>query len=174
MTIIAFDPGISTGVAIHRTHIECSSCHGIFGEFFYNEQPNCTTGCDSNGLLPDEYLTAVIVNVPDLWDIIDKHQPTTIVLENFSAGGLISKDGQATLRLIGAIEAVCYRLGIPYVIQYPQERYKFIPVARAMLQQIKRTPISHEVDALSHLLLYEDRVEKGLQDGFNERRKRLI
>jgi hypothetical protein len=140
LTIIALDPGVSTGVAIHA----------------------------------DEYLTAVIVNVPDLWEIVDRHQPTVCVIENFSAGGLISKDGQATLRLIGAIEAVCYRLGIPYAIQYPQERYKFIPVARAMLQQIKRTPISHEVDALAHLLLYEDRVEKGLQDGFNTKRQRLI
>jgi hypothetical protein len=155
MTIIALDPGVSTGVAIHKTAYDHDG----------QAEPASQV---------DEYLTAVIVNVPDLWDIIDKHRPTTVVMENFSAGGLISKDGQATLRLIGAIEAVCYRLGIPYVIQYPQERYKFIPTARAMLQQIKRTPISHEIDALSHLLLYEDRVAKGLQDGLNIKRARLI
>jgi len=141
VTLIAFDPGISTGCAVHG---------------------------------PDGYVTAVIKDVPSLWQMIDHHQPSICIYENFSAGGLISKDGQATLRLIGAIEAVCWRLGISTVYQMPSERYGYVPKARQMLQQIKRTPIVHEIDALAHLLLYEFRVEKGIQDALTAKRARLI
>lgn len=141
MTIIALDPGVSTGCAIHT---------------------------DS------EYITAVIKDVPSLWQMIDHHRPVMVCYENFQSSGLISKDGQATLRLIGAIEAVCYRLGIPTTYQLPGERYGMMPKARQMLQQIKKIPISHEVDALAHLLTYEFRVEKGIQDALTASRARLI
>lgn len=141
MTLMAFDPGQSTGVAIHG---------------------------------PSGYITTVIKDVPSLWNMIDHHQPSICIYENFSAGGFISTDGQATLRLIGAIEAVCWRLGIPTVYQMPSERHGYIPKARAMLQQVKRTPIVHEIDALAHLLLYEFRVEKGIQDALTAGRRRAI
>lgn len=141
MTIVAFDPGGSTGVAIHTD-----------------------TG----------YITAVIRDIPSLWEIIDSNKPDFVVYENFSAGGMISSDGQATLRLIGAIEAVCYRLNIPTVYQMPGERYPYISRARNMLKQVKQTPIVHEIDALAHLLLYEFRVEKGIQDDITAKRTRAI
>lgn len=148
MTIIALDPGISTGVAIHDKTDEYDSV--------------------------SRYITLVIRQVTDIWDVIDKHQPTICVFENFAAGGLISKEGQQTLRLVGAIEVVCYMKHIQCVMQFPQERYPFLPIAREMLQQIKRTPISHEVDALAHLLLYEDRVARGVQDSIASKRTRQI
>lgn len=140
MSLVAFDPGISTGCAIKT---------------------------DSG-----EYLTLVITEPSKLWEVLEAHKPTCCVFENFASGGIISKDGQATLRLIGAIEVICFKMGIPIALQFPQERYGHIPVAREMLKQRGRTPISHEVDALSHLLLYEARVEKGLQDAITTKRRR--
>lgn len=147
MTIIAFDPGGSTGAAIHAD--------GLYkGE-------------------PGVYLTAVITDVPSLWQIIDAHQPEHVVYENFSTAGLSSRDGQATLRLIGAIEAVCYRLGIPTSYQMPQERYPFLEAAKEMLKQTHK-PIVHEIDAMAHLLLYEHRVRIGVQDAITAKRQRPI
>lgn len=155
MTVIAFDPGISTGVAIHT-----SESHRDFA----------LEGIDS------QYLTVVTKEVTDLWDIIDKHQPDTIICENFAAGGLISKDGQATLRLIGAIEVICYRHNIKFVLHFPSEIHNsgpWKPRARELIKQIKKTPISHEIDALAHLLLYEDRLKAGTLDKIIAKRRRM-
>lgn len=149
MTLIAIDPGITTGVAIRSDTV------------------------DRNGspAISPQYMTLVIHRPRDLWAIFDKHQPQVVIFENFQSAGLISKDGQATLRLIGGIEAVTYRLGIPTCLQFPQERYGFLPAARAMLKATRRKFPIHEVDALAHLLLYEDRVARGVLEQITQRRR---
>lgn len=153
MTLIAIDPGITTGVAI-RVDTHTSSFETMY-----------TTKVQS------EYMTLVIHRPRDLWDIFDKHQPTCVIFENFQSAGLISKDGQATLRLIGGIEAVTYRLGIPTCLQFPQERYGMLPAAHAMLKATGRKFLIHEKDALAHLLLYEDRVARGVLEQITQRRR---
>lgn len=110
-----------------------------------------------------EYLMLVVTEPVKLWDIIEAHKPGTIVVENFASGGLISRDGQATIRLVGAMELAAYITGASLVLQSPQERYPQMDNARAMLKQRGKTPISHEVDSLSHLLLYEHRLANGLK-----------
>lgn len=153
MTTIAFDPGLSTGVAIHTSNrVVISSEEG-------------------SADIPGEYFCLVITEPKKLWDLILVHSPDVVCVENFASGGLISKDGQATLRLIGAIELACYIREIRLIIQFPQERYPFMDVARDMLKQIKKTPISHEVDALSHLLLYEHRRDTGVLEKIVARRR---
>lgn len=141
MTTIAIDPGISTGIAIHKL----VSNDSVFDDL--------------------GYITVVIRNATDIWEVIDHHKPDVIVYENFQSPGLISTDGQATLRLIGAIEVICYRHNIVPIIQYPGQIHAqgapWKPKARLMLKQIKKTPISHEIDALAHLLLYEHRIKMG-------------
>jgi hypothetical protein len=146
MTVVALDPGISTGVAIHTDGRVYSSPQG--------------TEVDTS-----EYLMLVVTDVPKLWSILEHHMPHTVVMENFASGGLISKDGQATIRLIGAMELAAYILGCSLVLQAPQERYRFMEAARGMLKQRGKTPISHEVDALAHLLLYEWRIENNMNTG---------
>lgn len=145
MTCIALDPGISTGVAIRAAH--------------------------------GGYQTAVIKQVTDIWSIIDHHHPEVIICENFASGGLISTYGQQTLRLIGAIEVICFRQDIKFMLQYPSEIHNnpaLMQKAKLLLKQIKTTPIVHEIDAMAHLLLYEDRVAKGIADKMLERRQRQI
>lgn len=152
MTVVAIDPGISTGVAIH-TH---DSVHEDTLEI----------------VAPGEYLMLVVTDVPKLWSILEHHMPLeAIVVENFAAGGLISKDGQATIRLVGAMELAAHLLGARFVLQFPAERKAFMPAARQMLVQRGRTPISHEVDSLSHLLLYEHRRDTGILDKITANRR---
>lgn len=139
MSILAVDPGITTGIAIHTNQ--------------------------------DLYLTLVIHRHKDLWSIVDLHLPDVIVVEDFNSAGLISKDGQATLRLIGAIEAVAFRMDIPTIIQFPRERYPFIAPAKQMLLASREKFLIHQTDALSHLLLYEDRVQRGVLEKITANRR---
>lgn len=153
MTIIALDPGVTTGVAIHRT------VKGF--------KPVQVPGGDV--LVPTdwegEYLALVVTEPTKLWDLVQTHQPQTIVVENFAAGGLISKDGQATIRLVGAMELAAYITGADLVLQFPSERRAFIDKARQMLVQraTGKAPIVHEVDAMAHLLLYEHRLAHNIK-----------
>lgn len=146
MAVIAIDPGISTGVAIHKI------TEASYGALSYVPAT-------------DEYLALVVTEPPKLWDLIEQHKPETIVIENFAAGGLISKDGQATIRLVGAMELAAYITGADLVLQFPAERRAFIDRAREMLKQRStgKAPIVHEVDAMAHLLLYEHRLEHGIK-----------
>lgn len=166
MTYIAFDPGQTTGLAIHRTHVPCPHCHiGFFGSRLHTAFAECQSlnRC-VDGFAPDQYVMAAIKNPTDLWDIIDAHRPEICIYENFQSAGLISKDGQHTIRLCGAIEVICFRENIKCIMHIPGERYGMMPAARAMLKQLQRPLISHEVDALAHLLLYEHRVSMGIAD----------
>lgn len=132
--------------------------------------PGISTGCAIH-TNDDTYITAVILNPKDVWNVLNQHKPTICVFENFASGGLISKDGQATIRLIGAIELACHILHIQTVLQMPQERYGQLAAARLMIKQRGKTPVSHEVDALAHLLTYEYRVQTGLQDKLASKRR---
>lgn len=148
MTILALDPGITTGVAIHV----CDS-----------PPEDITKPWTRRG--PDEYLALVVTEPTKLWDLVQAHKPDTIVVENFAAGGLISKDGQATIRLVGAMELAAYITSADLVLQFPSERRAFIDKARAMLVQrgTGKAPIVHEVDAMAHLLLYEHRLAHNIK-----------
>lgn len=139
MTLIAIDPGITTGIALKTED--------------------------------NEYLTLVIHRPKDLWQLFDYHKPSVAIFEDFNSAGLISKDGQATLRLIGAIEAVTYRLNIPTCLQFPRERYGMMPLAKNMLIVSGVKFLTHQVDALAHLLLYEDRVARGVLEQITQRRR---
>lgn len=145
MTTIAIDPGPHVGIAIHTdSRIE-----------------NYPTG--DQALKPGEYHMLMVTEPVKLWDIINSHKPLVIVLENFASGGLISRDGQSTIRLVGAVELAAYITGAELVLQSPQERYSQMDNARQMLKAIGRKLVTHEVDSLAHLLLYEDRLAKGLR-----------
>lgn len=125
--------------------------------------PGISTGCaiktDNN-----TYITLVITEPKKVWDLLVNHQPSIVAIENFASGGIISKDGQQTIRLVGAVELACYIRDIRLVLQNPQERYPFMEPARNMIKQIKKTPISHEIDALAHLLLLEHRITNNVLD----------
>lgn len=139
MIILALDPGITTGVALHL---------------------------EDNG-----YVTLVCHKFTDILELIKYHQPTVVIFEDFNSGGLIDKYGQATIRLIGSIEVMAHMLNVPTCLQFPRERYPFIAPARQMIKAMNKKYLIHEVDALSHLLLYEDRVRRGVLEQITARRR---
>lgn len=139
MTLIAIDPGITTGVAIHT-----------------DEQVRMVS--DRGEVRKGEYITLVIHKQRELFNLIKVHSPTSVIFEDFNTPGRISKDGIATVRLIGAIEAITASMGIPTVLQFPIERLRFLEPARSLLKVGGKKFLEHEMDALAHLLLYEDRL----------------
>lgn len=146
MTTIAVDPGPHIGIAIH----------------ICDKPPeDITTHWVRQG--PDEYHMVMEMEPVKLWDIVQHHKPDTIVLENFASSGLISRDGQSTIRLVGAVELMAYITGASLVLQSPQERYGQMDNARQMLKAIGHKLVSHEVDSLAHLLTYEDRLARGIK-----------
>lgn len=150
MTILALDPGITTGVAIHKD-----------GWDFNNDGPISYPVSVTN-----EYLALVVTEPTKLWDLVQAHQPQTIIVENFAAGGLISTYGQATIRLVGAMELAAYITGADLVLQFPSEIHNsktWTDKAKEMLRQRGTTPIIHEVDAMAHLLLYEHRLAHNIK-----------
>lgn len=139
MTLLALDPGVTTGVAIHSND--------------------------------NQYITLVVHKFTDILELIKYHKPTVVIFEDFNAGGLIDKYGQATIRLIGSIETMAHMLNIPTCLQFPRERYPFIAPARQIIKAMNKKYLVHEIDAMSHLLLYEDRVQRGVLEQITARRR---
>lgn len=116
--------------------------------------PGKTTGIairDNEG----PYRTGVILTDKEVWDLI---QPgcEVVIYEAFQAA-VIDKNGLLTVRIVGGIQATAHRLGIPTVRHMPQFRYRFLDDSRAILKEIGlRTTGDHELDALAHLLAFEE------------------
>lgn len=97
-------------------------------------------------------LTTACKDPHDVYDIVSTPGVEQVVIENFSAEH-ISKYGLHTVRIIGGVEAICYKLNIPYKVHMPQDRYPFKTEARAILKG--RKVVIHEIEALEHLLRWE-------------------
>lgn len=111
--------------------------------------PGITTGIafhDTSG-----YVTTTTKEDVELWSILTGVPWETVVCEAFATSGRISAPGLATVRLIGGVQALCYRLSIPVHMHSPQVRYPYLKQAKIM----KRGHIIHEIDALAHLLRWE-------------------
>lgn len=92
--------------------------------------------------------------------LLDNPHPKICVFEDFQTAGNISKDGLYTVRVIGGIQTLCLEHNIPCVLQIPSARYSFRDDAAAYLTRLrgsKRRWVVHEMDALAHLLAFENR-----------------
>lgn len=75
-----------------------------------------------------------------------------VLIEDFTTGGRINAYGLHTVRVIGAVEALCWYFGIDYVIRTPISRYQGQAKARGL--KPKGTN-AHEFDALCHIVAWE-------------------
>jgi len=123
--------------------------------------PGVTTGVAIRSR-DNNIITRIVHRPRDLWGIIQTVHPDVVIFEDFTTPGLISKDGLYTVRLIGGIEAVTNLCKVPIHVQYPAERYPFIASAKQILKASGKKYLVHEIDALSHLLLYEHLRAKNL------------
>ena len=108
--------------------------------------------------------TMIHFNLPLSYSFISD-MPDIVVYEDFETS-TIDKHGLYTVRVVGGIQALCTHLKIPCVVQIPQARYPFREEAAAYLRNLRKSRkfVTHEMDALAHLLAYENRQKN------NERR----
>lgn len=115
--------------------------------------PGGTTGTAlrlSNGL----WLTSSLKTWEQLCDFI-LNGLDTVVIENFKAEH-ISTYGLHTVKLVGGVQFACRKMNIPLVIHQPQDRYPFRTDARQMISDAGIPYVVHEMDALAHLLRWEN------------------
>lgn len=75
------------------------------------------------------------------------------VIERFATAGRLSKDGLATIDLVGQVKGWCYAMLKPVILHSPQSRKAWQRDAEFFPG---RKRIIHERDALAHLLQYLD------------------
>jgi hypothetical protein len=110
--------------------------------------------------IDDAYHTATIMSQKELWDMINQFRPNKLAYEIFIGSGQRDVHINYTLELVGSLNGICHVLGITAYRQQPQARRAFIQEARALLAGLGGSGHTvHEVDALSHLLLLEYRLE---------------
>jgi hypothetical protein len=104
--------------------------------------------------LPDGSYTTTTTSTPsELFDII-LEKPDVVICELFATGGRVDKYMIYTIDLVGGIKALCYALGVRCVMHTPQRRYPWLLAANSLLP--KSYALRHEVDALAHLLAFEE------------------
>ena len=123
--------------------------------------PGGTTGIAIDFQIEPVPYTLTTSTPEELWHIISdamsqRHQ-NVVVLEQFSTGGRLSKDGHYTIELCGGVKAICHMLGAKLIKHMPQHRIAFLDRAREMLKEIHSDGYwtEHELDALAHLLMYQ-------------------
>src|SRR3990167_8557747 len=126
-TIIAIDPGGTTGLATRAT---------------YGGQTDLKV--------------CVTETREELFEFIHSVHPTTIIIERFATAGRLSKDGLYTIELVGGVKALCFDHKIPLIIHTPQQRKAWLHLAEAWLVGHYPDHTEHELDALAHLLCYEE------------------
>jgi hypothetical protein len=140
--LISVDPGLATGLAFRFDN----------GQWATMTAPHAPK--------EDERLHFV---VSTLLPYMQAHECTAVITESFLSTSGLSRYGNETVELIGAIKVLCYLYVIPLVKQPPGLRYRFEGMALSMInERVSALKLStsdhqlrHERSALAHLLLYE-------------------
>ncbi len=109
--------------------------------------PGQTTGIALK--LKGKYITCVLNTPEEVWEFVNKLHWDQVICENFTTAGRISSYGLLTVRIIGGIQALCWKQHIQLTMRMPQHRYSKQKQAATMATVI------HEQDALAHLLAWE-------------------
>lgn len=128
--IVAIDPGKTTGIAI--------------------------VGSDGR-LIEWRLTTSMDTLVSDVDEL--KLSVEAVVIEDFIGAGKRSKDGAFTLKLIGAVWAICLLNEVPFVTQVPQIRKPYFAEAKA---RAPKDIVIHALDAYSHGLAFLERSQNGV------------
>lgn len=101
------------------------------------------------------YSTMTVQTMQDVWTLICNTPWDAVVYETFFAQ-TIGSPGLNTVQLIGGVRALCWMKNIKCMCQTPQARISYIKDAKTLLSRKGQPCSRHEVDALSHLLLFEN------------------
>lgn len=94
-----------------------------------------------------------------LWKLLEQlKKGDKVCIEDFITAGRISKHGLYTTRLVGSVEALCWRYDLPLQRQVPSFRTAWLGRSVKFLEQTVGLDHEHrhEKDALAHLMAYED------------------
>lgn len=127
-SLVAFDPGVSTGIAVfHRGMLYASYTLKLTDDAAYVYRSI------SNLLAPHPFANRVIV------------------CENYVALRTLDRNSRQTVELIGWIHGVALCDGTPFYLQMPGAKLPWLPEAKAELQRaFSRAGNDHERDALAH------------------------
>lgn len=149
--IISIDPGGSSGIAVRLRDGQLITC--IANNICIND--DCTAiETDIDRMTYKCKLCNQKSKPTVLYEMLTQPGIEHVVFETFQAQ-TISKYGLHTVRLVGAIEALCWKLNIPYTEHMPMHRKPFMADAEQELQRIGLRYVVHEKDALAHLLRWE-------------------
>lgn len=98
-------------------------------------------------------------NTPRVWEMILAAKPDVIVVERFATSGRISVDGLKTVEIMGSMFSLAWMVNAQLVIQSPSQRSPFLQAAKAQVAQGASKLVSHQFDALAHVLAVEYRFE---------------
>lgn len=115
----------------------------------------------------DKYSVYMYHNIPEMvYQQIFRLKPDVLVIEKFTIvpGARVSKDGVETIVIYGGCRAAAALCGAKITTQYPSEMaIPYVLRAKAMLKELGVPhPTEHHADALTHLLAYQSKVERGL------------
>lgn len=130
MRVIAFDPGVTTGIAIFE-----EGTLNYWGTF--------------------KSLKACVNTLHDF--LRDDTRTTVVVMEAFNRGNTVVDEQIQTIELCGAITAICELKGAYLVRQSPSTRTSYLPIARAMLQSYSDSNKRHAIDAVAHAIRWMER-----------------
>lgn len=125
--LMAIDPGKQTGVVL---------LHGPFDQI-------SVTKADT---IPNTW-----AELSKLWTSFPVY---TVILESFTSTALSYGDQLNTVKLIGAIEFLCWRDNVELVKQTPGVKEGYIREARSLLKKYRKSCTVHTYDALAHALRY--------------------
>lgn len=93
----------------------------------------------------------------ETYDFLIHAKPDVVLCECFVYSGYANPHKTYTVKLVGGIEAICQMLDIRLVFQRPYERYPFLRDAEDFLIRRGDNYTQHEIDALAHIFLFEER-----------------
>lgn len=106
---------------------------------------------------------------PQLYKFIYELAPSVIVTERFQPYQThqmrVSSDGLVTIEMVGACQCLAVLLDAQIVLQTAAQRKPWESLARKHLHASHAKIESHEVDALSHLMRYEQMTRRNKASG---------
>jgi len=135
-TVVAFDPGLTVGACVFEM------CDG-----------------DIMHLYQSLHLHSVNAVEAFLHSISSSHEPrrVAVVAESFARGNSVVKEQILTLRMCGAIEALCAHMCFSWSEQFPASRTGFVPIAKCMVKELRFGTLAqnhHAIDAIAHALCF--------------------
>lgn len=101
-----------------------------------------------------KFSTCVCETPQQIWELVAGLPWNAVVFEFFATSGKISSYGLQTVEIVGGIRAICFIRKLSAFAQPAWKRKPYLVEAKKLL--VGKKHMEHELDALAHLLAFED------------------